>query len=286
VPRKRASVVLVALVAALAANAPAAAARAPHHHRLSKRTPSRSARDRLTPSTDGGAPYVGSKPASVPSGGPGLDSTGGVSAPAVVIGATGPSGTAVGGASVGPHPPTSGATGPTGASGATGATGATGSTGSTGSTGATGSTGSTTVPGALAEILPDGLAVAPADAPAVVRAVIAAGNQLIGKPYVYGGGHASFVSAGYDCSGAVSYALHGGGLLSSPLDSSAFETWGLAGPGTWITVFANPTHAYMDVAGIRLDTSTAGDPGGKSGPRWRPLLPSDAGFDVRHPAGF
>ena len=113
----------------------------------------------------------------------------------------------------------------------------------------------------------------PADAPAAVRAAIAAGNQLIGKPYVYGGGHRSFVSAGYDCSGAVSFALHGGGLVVSPLNSTGFETWGAAGFGAWITIYTNPTHAYMDIAGIRLDTSTAGDPGGKSGPRWRPLLP-------------
>ena len=84
---------------------------------------------------------------------------------------------------------------------------------------------------------PSGLAVAPANAPAAVREAIDAGNQLIGKPYVYGGGHKSFISAGYDCSGAVSFALHGGGLLASPLDSTDFETWGLAGAGTWITIY-------------------------------------------------
>jgi len=142
------------------------------------------------------------------------------------------------------------------------------------------------VPGWQAQILPDGRAVPPADAPAAVRAVIEAGNQLIGKPYVYGGGHASFVAAGYDCSGAVSYALHGGGLLASPLDSTAFEGWGVAGAGRWITVYTNPAHAYMEIAGIRLDTSTFGDSGGQSGPRWRPVIGARPGFFARHPAGL
>lgn len=188
----------------------------------------------------------------------------------------------------------SGSSGPTGASGATGPTGvsgpirATGSTGASGPTGTTGSTGATgpTTPGSLAQILPSGLAVAPANAPAAVREAIDAGNELIGKPYVYGGGHKSFISTGYDCSGAVSFALHGGGLLASPLDSTDFETWGAAGTGTWITIYTNPAHAFMDIAGIRLDTSTAGDPGGKSGPRWRPLLRSHDGFLARHPQGL
>lgn len=167
-----------------------------------------------------------------------------------------------------------------------GATEPTGSTGSSGSTGSTGSTGSPTVAGAKAKILASGLAVAPADAPVAVRQAIAAGNQLIGQPYVYGGGHLSFVSNGYDCSGTVSYALHGGGLLAAPLDSSALEGWGAPGAGTWITVYTNPAHAYVDIAGIRLDTSTAGDPGGKSGPRWRPLLSSNRGFSARHFPGL
>jgi len=185
----------------------------------------------------------------------------------------------------------SGPTGPTGPLGSTGsvstAGGASGpSTGATGATGTTGPTGPPNVAGSRARILPSGLAEAPADAPAAVRAAIAAGNQLIGKPYVYGGGHASFVSAGYDCSGAVSYALHGGGMLTAPLDSSELELWGSAGPGEWITVYTNPQHAYMDIAGIRLDTSSAGDPNGLSGPRWRPLLTSNRGFAARHSPGF
>jgi hypothetical protein len=138
----------------------------------------------------------------------------------------------------------------------------------------------------VARILADGLAQAPAAAPAAVKEAIAAGNQLIGQPYVYGGGHQSFISHGYDCSGAVSYALHGANLLASPLDSSELELWGSPGPGSWITVYANAGHTYMDIAGIRFDTSTAGDPGGKQGPRWRPLLRSNAGYVVRHPAGL
>ena len=141
------------------------------------------------------------------------------------------------------------------------------------------------VPGDTAEIV-HGLAAAPEGAPAVVRAIIWAANRIIGRPYVFGGGHRSFASFGYDCSGTVSFALHGGGLLSSPLDSTAFETWGLAGPGEWITVFTNPTHAYVDIAGIRFDTSTAGDANGQDGPRWRPLLRPHAGFLERHPAGL
>lgn len=177
-------------------------------------------------------------------------------------------------------------TGPTGAGGPTGSTGSTGSTGPTGATGATGPSGPPTGAGSRARILADGLAQAPADAPAAVRQAIAAGNQLIGKPYVYGGGHASFIASGYDCSGAVSFALHGADLLASPLDSSALELWGVGGAGRWITVYANPQHAYADVAGIRLDTSRAGDLRGQAGPRWRPLLTSNKGFLARHFAGL
>jgi hypothetical protein len=199
--------------------------------------------------------------------------------------------------STGGQPITDAAAAPSGATGADGATGAATAGGATapsapaGATGATGPTGSSgptgpTVPGWQAKILPDGLAQAPADAPVAVKEALAAGNQLIGQPYVYGGGHKSFVSNGYDCSGAVSYALHGGNLLESPLDSSQFELWGVAGRGTWITVYTNPAHAYVTIAGIRFDTSRAGDPGGKSGPRWRPLLASNAGFIARHPAGL
>src|SRR4051794_25182645 len=117
-----------------------------------------------------------------------------------------------------------------------------------------------TVPGTTAQLLPDGTAAAPAAAPAPVQQAILAANKIVGKPYVYGGGHRSFKSAGYDCSGTVSYALHGGGLLKSPLDSSSFMSWGAKGKGAWITVFTNPGHAYAVIAGLRLDTSRAAMP--------------------------
>ena len=131
-----------------------------------------------------------------------------------------------------------------------------------------------------------GRAIPPADAPAPVKQAILRANDLIGKPYRWGGGHGSWSAGGYDCSGAVSYALHGGGLLSSPLDSSSFLRWGDAGPGEWITVYTNPGHAYMAIAGIRLDTSSAGDRGGLRGPRWRPLRATNKGFKTRHPDGL
>jgi len=169
-----------------------------------------------------------------------------------------------------------------------------GATAATGTTAATGPTGpaplspalTQTVPGMTAVILPDGYAAAPAAAPAAVQQAIWAGNQLIGLPYVYGGGHASFVAAGYDCSGTVSYALHGGGLLPAPLDSSAFMAWGISGEGAWVTVYTNPAHAFLEIAGIRLDTSAAGDPDGLSGPRWRPLLADTSGYLPRYPEGY
>jgi cell wall-associated NlpC family hydrolase len=142
------------------------------------------------------------------------------------------------------------------------------------------------VPGTRARILPDGLAAAPADAPAAVQQAIWAANQLIGLPYIYGGGHGSFLSSGYDCSGSVSWALHGGGLLGRPDDSSDFFGWGRPGWGRWLTVFTSAGHAYLEIAGIRLDTSSAGDPGGLQGPRWRPLLAIPAGYVARHAAGY
>jgi len=141
------------------------------------------------------------------------------------------------------------------------------------------------VPGTRARYV-DGLAAAPIDVPAAVQQIIWAGNQLIGLPYIYGGGHASFISPGYDCSGTVSFALHGASLLNSPEDSSEFEVYGAPGVGHWVTIFSNAGHAYMTVAGLRLDTSAADDPTNEQGPRWRPLRPSNAGFTVTHPAGF
>jgi hypothetical protein len=143
-----------------------------------------------------------------------------------------------------------------------------------------------TVHGDVARILPDGLAAAPAGAPPAVVQAIWAANQLVGLPYVYGGGHGSFISSGYDCSGSVSFALHGGGLLSAPMDSAQLFDWGRPGRGRWVTVYTSEGHAFVEIAGIRLDTSTAGDPDGLSGPRWRPLLSATAGYTARHPAGY
>jgi len=142
------------------------------------------------------------------------------------------------------------------------------------------------VPGITAHIV-NGLAAAPMSAPAAVQAIVWAGNQIIGLPYIYGGGHnATFSSPGYDCSGTVSFALHGASLLEAPEDSSEFMGWGGRGTGQWVTIFANPEHAYMDVAGLRLDTSAADDPSNQQGPRWRPLRPANAGYKFRHPVGL
>jgi hypothetical protein len=132
-----------------------------------------------------------------------------------------------------------------------------------------------------------GKAYPPVDAPIEVKQAIWAANEIVGKPYKYGGGHAKVKDTGYDCSGTVSYALLGGDLLDgTPLDSSSFMTWGDAGPGTWVTVYTNPSHAFAVIAGLRLDTSAAGDPSDRSGPQWRPVLRSNKGFKARHPEGF
>ncbi len=141
------------------------------------------------------------------------------------------------------------------------------------------------VPGSLARYV-NGIAAAPMSAPAAVQRVIWAGNQIIGLPYIYGGGHASFESPGYDCSGTVSFALHGASLIATPEDSSEFMVWGSHGVGRWVTIFSNPGHAYVDIAGLRLDTSAADDPTNQQGPRWRPLRPANSGFTVRHPLGL
>jgi membrane-bound lytic murein transglycosylase B len=141
----------------------------------------------------------------------------------------------------------------------------------------------TTVTGAEAVIQPNGLAAAPAGAPPAVKAAIAAANSIATTPYVWGGGHASFYSYGYDCSGAVSFALYGAGLLETPLTSGALESYGEPGPGKWITIYANGEHTYMVIAGLRWDT--VGDADG-TGPRWHAEPPYPAGFVVRHPTGY
>jgi cell wall-associated NlpC family hydrolase len=129
----------------------------------------------------------------------------------------------------------------------------------------------------------DGTAVAPASAPPEVKAVIAAANRIAGKPYKYGGGHARWEDSGYDCSGSESYALHGGGFVSSPLTSSDYESWGEPGKGTWITSYANSGHSFLVVAGLRFDTGWNNS--GK-GPRWSTQMRPSDGYVVRHPEGF
>jgi peptidoglycan hydrolase CwlO-like protein len=133
--------------------------------------------------------------------------------------------------------------------------------------------------GSRATLNSDGTANAPANAPAAVKAAIAAGNEITNTPYIWGGGHGSFEAAGYDCSGSVSFVLHGGGFLDSPLDSTGLMTWGDAGPGNWITVYAHSGHTFVQVAGLRFDTSGAP-------PRWQTAPRSSAGYVVRHPPGY
>jgi hypothetical protein len=138
-------------------------------------------------------------------------------------------------------------------------------------------------PTAKARLLPNGMLIPPKSAPLQVKQVIAAANKIRTKPYVWGGGHAHWWDRGYDCSGSVSYALHGGEFLESPLPSGPMEKWGLAGEGRWITVYANAGHAYAVIAGVRWDTS--GDSSG-TGPRWHEDLRDNVGYVARHPEGF
>jgi hypothetical protein len=147
------------------------------------------------------------------------------------------------------------------------------------------------VDGAVAKII-NGVAYAPSWAPLAVQRAIWAGNQIRHKPYIWGGGHQSFRSRGYDCSGSVSYVLHAAGLLSTPDDSSGFYSWGAKGVGQWITVYTNPGHAFIEIAGIRLDTSSEGQSrplagtASGSGPRWRQLLQDTSGFQPRYVVGY
>jgi cell wall-associated NlpC family hydrolase len=128
-----------------------------------------------------------------------------------------------------------------------------------------------------------GVAAAPKSAPPAIKAAIAAANRIRTKPYIWGGGHARWWSPGYDCSGAVSYALHGAGLLETPLDSGSLMAWGEPGKGRWITVYTNPGHAFAVIDGLRWDT--AGDARG-TGPRWHRNMVSAKGYVARHPAGY
>lgn len=129
-----------------------------------------------------------------------------------------------------------------------------------------------------------GEAVPPPGAPAAVKQVIRAANEIRHRPYVWGGGHQGWLSRGYDCSGAVGYALHGAGMLDVTMVSGQLAQWGEAGAGRWVTVYANQEHVFMIVAGLRFDTR--GDPAGISGPRWHRGWVEPGGFAARHPRGL
>jgi len=132
-------------------------------------------------------------------------------------------------------------------------------------------------------ILLTGVALAPPDAPEAVKGAINAANTIVGRPYVWGGGHGSFYDDSYDCSGAVSFALFGGGLIPRPLTSGDLMRWGAPGPGRWITVYANAGHTFTEIAGLRFDTVGAEQ---GTGPRWHLTTSSTDGFVARHPPGL
>ena len=149
-------------------------------------------------------------------------------------------------------------------------------------TGTSAATPAATTPGSKATVGSDGLAVAPADAPEAVKQIIAAGNAIAKKPYVYGGGHGKWDDRGYDCSGSVSYALHAAGLLDQALPSGSFMSWGEKGPGQWVTLYAKGSHMFMVVAGIRFDTSGRAE----DGSRWHTSMRSSSGYTLVHPPGL
>jgi hypothetical protein len=136
-----------------------------------------------------------------------------------------------------------------------------------------------------ATLLPSGRAVPPRSAPPAVGAMIEAGNRIRHRPYRWGGGHRSWRSRGYDCSGSVSYVLHAAGLLDWPLDSTGFMRWGGGGAGSWVRIYANREHVFAVIAGLRWDTSMTTD-GDRSGPGWSDELRSTRGFRLRHPLGL
>ena len=137
-------------------------------------------------------------------------------------------------------------------------------------------------PGAKAVLTEDGLAIPPADAPPAVKQIIAAGNKIATKPYRYGGGHGKWEDSAYDCSGSVSYALYGARLLKSPMPSGSFESWAEPGEGKWVTIYANAGHMYMEVAGLRFDTSGRR----KTGSRWQRDPRPTQSYRIRHPEGL
>ncbi len=123
----------------------------------------------------------------------------------------------------------------------------------------------------------------PVDAPEPVKRSVAAGNHIVGRPYIYGGGHRSFECKGYDCSGTASFVLHGAGLLVTPIPSDAFRNYGTSGPGKWITIYARRGHVFMVVAGLRIDTGYNGQ---GEGPRWSTMGRPANSCVLRHPPGL
>ena len=141
-----------------------------------------------------------------------------------------------------------------------------------------------TVSGSRA-VLRNGVAYAPSRAPQSVKNAIWAANTLRRKPYVWGGGHGTFYDRGYDCSGTVSFALHGAGVLSSPMPSSDLMRFGERGRGRWMTVYSRSGHTFAVIAGLRLDTTDLGR-GGDVGPRWYDYARDTSGYVARHPVGM
>ncbi len=137
-------------------------------------------------------------------------------------------------------------------------------------------------PGDRAKLTPDGLAMAPASAPPEVQQIIAYANKIAKLPYIYGGGHGKWEDDGYDCSGSVSYALHGANLLKAPLVSGDFPAWGDPGPGKWVTIYGNSGHVYAVIAGLRFDTSGLK----QDGSRWHATSRPTKGYGVSHPPGL
>ncbi len=133
-----------------------------------------------------------------------------------------------------------------------------------------------------AEVLKEGIALPPIEAPDAVHQIIEAGNSIARTPYLWGGGHGKWLDKGYDCSGSISYALANAGLLNAPLDSGRLMGWGKPGPGKWITIYTNPGHVYMVVAGVRFDTSGTR----VTGSRWQDSMRGGGGFVARHPEGL
>jgi cell wall-associated NlpC family hydrolase len=168
------------------------------------------------------------------------------------------------------------------------ATAASAQTGGTPPPGSTTTTPTTPAAPGVATLQSDGSALAPSDAPKQVRKAINAANRIRTKPYLWGGGHRKFKAKGYDCSGAVSYVLHAAGMLKRPLSSGPLaSSWGTPGVGSWITVYANRSHTYVTVAGLRFDTSAVGESLSQgSGPRWRSTARASTGYTAKYYPGF